>query len=331
MSSKEEKKKGQEYLEKLKEKYDVIGQDFYDYLEGLVQSKGLSYWDYVHVDSLLGLQVPRTDYPDEIIFITYHQICELYFKLVKQELSLLTDKKGKEFLDVKNWHKRIARVNNYFKHLCSSFDIMKSGMDRMEFTKFRMALLPASGFQGAQFRHIEFMSTNLNSLLDEEGRVKRDMPLEKLYGHIYWKKGGIDLKSERKTLTLLEFEKKYNDEFLLLIKEYKFKNLAYLYYKADNEIKQDEKLKELLRAYDRWVNVFWKLSHLMASSRHLPKDDTGTGGTNWRAYLPPKSKYQRIIFFQTLWSETEKEEWGKMGVQKHFKEQVESQWLKPEA
>ena len=328
MNNKEELEKGQEYLEKLKEKYDVIGQDFYDYLEGLVQSKGLNYWDYIHVDSLLGLQVPRTDYPDEMIFITYHQICELYFKLIKQEIQLLTDTERKEFLELKNWQKRIARVNNYFKHLCNSFDIMKMGMDRYEFAKFRMALLPASGFQGAQFRHIEIMSTNLNSLLDEEGRAKRDLPLEKLYDHIYWKKGGIDLKTQKKTLTLVEFEEKYNDEFKLMIKEYKFKNIAYHFYKADNLIKHDEKLRELLRAYDRWINVFWKLSHLMASSRHLSMNDTGTGGTNWREYLPPKSRFQRIIFFETLWTDQEKQEWGKLGVQKHFKEIVESQWLK---
>jgi len=320
-------KKGLEYLEKLKEKYDGIGQDFYDYLEGLVQSTGLRYWDYVHVDSLLGLQIPRTEYSDEIIFITYHQICELYFKLVKLEITQLTDLVTKEFLSSDNWKKRISRVNNYFKHICNSFDIMKSGMDKEDFKRFRMALLPASGFQAAQFRHIEIMSTNLNSLLDEDGRKNKDVPLEKLYQHIYWKKGGIDLRTGKKTLTLKEFEKKYDLEFMQLIKEYKFKNIAYLYYKSDKSIKGDEEIKDLLRKYDRWVNVFWKLSHLMASSRHLPGADSGTGGTNWRQYLPPKSRYQRIFFYETLWTEEEKADWGKAAVLRAFKEHVEKSWM----
>ena len=92
-----EDKKGQEYLEKLKEKYEMIGQDFYDYMEGLVQSNGLNYWDYIHIDALLGLQLPRTDYADEVIFITYHQICELYFKLIKLELTQLTDPEKEEY------------------------------------------------------------------------------------------------------------------------------------------------------------------------------------------------------------------------------------------
>lgn len=313
-------------LRKLKEKYKGIGQDFTDYLEGLTVADGLKYWDYIHIDALLGLQMPRTPYKDEIIFITYHQICELYFKLIKLEISQLTDQEEKEYLNKSNWIKRISRINNYFKHLCNSFDIMKSGMDRHDFRAFRMALLPASGFQAAQFRHIEIMSTNLNELLPEEFKGK-DIPLETLYENIYWKAGGIDLRTQTKTLTLLQFEEKYDGEFLKMIRKFKAKNIAYLYDHSEDEVKEDEEVKSLLKEYDQYINVYWKLSHLMASGRHLPGSDQGTGGTNWRKYLPPK--FQRITFFESIWTDTEKSEWGKEAVTKMFKQRIEKDWMKP--
>ena len=40
-----------------------------------------TYWDYINLDTLLSLQHPVTPFPDEQIFIIYHQTTELYFKL----------------------------------------------------------------------------------------------------------------------------------------------------------------------------------------------------------------------------------------------------------
>ena len=156
----------------------------------------------------------------------------------------------------------------------------------------------------------------------------RDVPLERLYKHIYWKKGGIDSRTGEKILTLLEFEKKYDDQFLHLIKEYKYKNIAYRYFRSDASIKENQEIRELLRSYDQYVNVFWKMSHLMASSRHLPSAEKGTGGTNWRDYLPPK--FQKVFFYETLWSEEEKNNWGREAIRKAFRERVEKGWMKPQ-
>src|ERR1043165_2131771 len=71
----------------LQDKYAQMGQDINSYLEGLLLSNYLTYWDYTQVETLLTLQNPRTDYPDEVIFIMYHQITELYFKLALHELE----------------------------------------------------------------------------------------------------------------------------------------------------------------------------------------------------------------------------------------------------
>ena len=319
-------------LSKLEEKYSGIGQDMVSYLEGLYYSNGLTYWDYIHLDSLLGLQNPRTPFPDEVIFITYHQITELMFKLVKLELNSLTADQGdtSEFLAADNWVKRVSRMNNYFRHLSSSFDIMVSGMDKDELRKFRMALLPASGFQSVQFRHIEIMSTALGNLVPEKTEEEDAGSIEDLYQGIYWKRGGIDLESGKKTITLTAFEEQYDESLLTLIRKFQTRNLEYLYHMAPAEVKADDRVKSLLREYDQHVNVFWKLSHLAAASRHLiygEKHVEATGGTNWRQFLPPQ--FQRIMFFPTLWEDQELEDWGKAAVMKHFREAFVKDWLNP--
>ena len=74
-------------LELLRDKYAAIGQDLNSYLDGLIFANPLVYWDYIEVDALLSLQKPKTDFPDEKIFIVYHQITELYFSLIEHELN----------------------------------------------------------------------------------------------------------------------------------------------------------------------------------------------------------------------------------------------------
>ena len=66
-----------EIIEKIKlldEKYAAMGQDLNSYLEGLLHADFLTYWNYIHLDTLLSLQSPLTQIPDEEIFIMYHQI-----------------------------------------------------------------------------------------------------------------------------------------------------------------------------------------------------------------------------------------------------------------
>ena len=66
-----------ERIKLLDEKYKLMGQSLENYLDGLLLSNYLTYWDYTNVDKLLMLQTPKTDFPDELIFIVYHQITEV--------------------------------------------------------------------------------------------------------------------------------------------------------------------------------------------------------------------------------------------------------------
>ena len=78
--------KREELLGDLQEKYDAIGQDLNTHLSGLLQQEPLTYWDYIQVYALLGLQTKRTVFPDEMVFIMYHQINELIFKMILWEI-----------------------------------------------------------------------------------------------------------------------------------------------------------------------------------------------------------------------------------------------------
>ena len=72
-------------LHRLQQRYAADGQDLAAYLEGLYHADYINYWDYINLDTLLSLQRPLTKFPDEEIFIIYHQITELYFKLCLRE------------------------------------------------------------------------------------------------------------------------------------------------------------------------------------------------------------------------------------------------------
>jgi tryptophan 2,3-dioxygenase len=313
-------------LNKLNDKYVGMGQSMLNYLDGLLLSNYLTYWDYTHVDTLLSLQNPKTDFPDEVVFIIYHQVTELHFKLALREFEQIGhngrnvlpnghDAGWKEKLDAKFFVERLKRINRYFEALTKSFDIMVDGMEREQFLAFRMALLPASGFQSAQYRMIEICSTDFLQLVDKDVRknyAEKNASIGEMYEHIYWKQGATELSSGKKTLTLEQFEKKYGDAFIALAKEYRDKNLWAKYKSLSPEEQKNPELIGELRTLDLNVNVNWPLVHYKSAVRYLHQDESAiaaTGGTNWQKYLPPR--FQKRIFYPELWTEEEKENWGK--------------------
>lgn len=311
-------------IELLEEKYRNSGQDLGSYLDGLLHDRYLTYWDYIHLDTLLSIQVPKTHFPDEEIFIMYHQITELYFKLIIHEQKQIIDDKVQ---DADFFIQKIERINNYYKTLISSFDIMIKGMDRKQFLQYRMSLLPASGFQSAQFRMIEIYATPLENLLHNsvEDLYNANTDLETLYENIYWKRGAIDTKTGEKTLTLKQFEYRYTPRFLRIANQVQGNTVYEKYLSLPEEARNNENLIRAMRTLDQNANINWNLMHMGAAYRHLSKDKTtieATGGTNWKQYLPPS--FQKVIFFPTFWSEQEKEEWGKQWVEHIFNPQIKN-------
>lgn len=303
-----------ERLGLLEEKFQAMGQDLVSYLDGLLYANYTTYWDYIRLDTLLSLQNPKTDFPDERIFIIYHQITELYFALSLHEFSQIQaqEKPSAQFLI-----DRVNRINEYFSALIRSFGVMVMGMEKDQFLKFRMSLLPASGFQSAQYRKIEICSTDFTNLLVKEMRGSAQLDennVEELFNHIYWKTGATELATGKKTLTLKQFEQKYSAELMELAKYSRNNNLWTKYCLADKTAEQDETLRTALRELDLNVNVRWPMQHMRSAARYLDKQPeaiAATGGTNWQKYLPPR--FQLRIFYKELWTEDELANWGRTG------------------
>ncbi|CAL66367.1 tryptophan 2,3-dioxygenase family protein [Christiangramia forsetii] len=285
--------------QKIAQKYSELGENPESYLEGLLHSKPINYWDYIGVETLLSLQRPRTNFKDEEIFIMYHQMTELLLKMLLHEIKQLveTDSFSEEI-----WLDKINRMNRYVSMLINSFDIMKDGMDYEDYNRFRTALAPASGFQSVQFRYIEIYCTKLENLVKQE--EKKQLPgspsTEDYFENIYWKKAGINKKTGDKTLTMLQFEEKYLDSLITLAKKVKGQSLEEQFLMLK---KPSEALQKKLLEFDKLYNIEWPLVHLNTAQHYLDKkgeNKAATGGSEWKKYLHPK--FQQRKFFPSLWT-----------------------------
>lgn len=294
----------------LKEKYKDINPDPDDYLEGLLHSKPINYWDYIHTDALLNLQTQRTVFPDEMVFIMYHQINELLFKMILVEIEQVAKNSD---VTVAFFTDKLMRISRYFDMLTASFSIMKDGMDSKQYTLFRKTLTPASGFQSAQYRKIEFACTELINLIDNRFRAEFDINsgLENAFEHLYWQAAGKDYKTGKKSYTLTVFEERYKDEFIRFAQFYRTNNLYSKFKKLPTEAKNNNELINAMRHFDYTVNIKWVMAHYNTANHYLNiggKTAEATGGSEWVKYMHPK--YQKRIFFPELWTKKEIEEWG---------------------
>ena len=207
---------------------------------------------------------------------------------------------------------RLNRVIRYFQNLVSSFEIMVVGMEKEQFLKFRMALLPASGFQSAQYRLIEIASTDMINLVNYEEREElQHAELNAMLERLYWRSGATELASGKKTLTLQQFEAKYMSTFYEAGISIRKKSLEIFNTHFADSDRRDE-IIEQLRVYDNLANIEWRYAHLKSAAHYLQKatkELKATGGTNWQKYLP--SRFQKVMFFPELWSAKEHEEWGR--------------------
>ncbi len=290
-------------FEKLNNKYDNIGQDVNVHLRGLLHSKPITYWDYIHTDALLNLQIQRTNLPDEMVFIMYHQINELIFKMILWEIEQVAFKEG---LTTAFFSDKLYRISRYFDMLFSSFQIMGKGMEVVQYMKFRDTLTPASGFQSAQYRMIEFGSTELINLIDVRFRadIDRDTPFTHAYEHLYWQAAGKDHRTGEKSTLIQLFEERYLDDFIVFMKTYNPLNIWFRFKSLPEAERNDVQLINAMRHYDHTVNVVWVMAHYHAATKYLDSGENkaeATGGSDWKKYMHPK--YQKRIFFLELWSE----------------------------
>ncbi len=304
--------KTKELLQQLEDKFGAIGQNLDTHLEGLLHATPITYWDYIQTDALLNLQIQRTKQPDEMVFIMYHQVNELLFKMILWEIEQVSKNSS---LTATFFSEKLMRVSRYFDILTSSFNIMREGMDRAQYMKFRTTLTPASGFQSAQYRKIEFASTDLINLIDARFRdtIDRNTSYEHALEHLYWQAAGKDYKTGEKSYLLSSFEKKYHKEFVEFTQEYNTINLYAKFKGLPEKVRQDPHLVKAMRHFDYTVNITWVMAHYNAAKYYIGSTDNddqlqATGGSDWTKYMLPK--YQKRVFFPEVWTAQELADWG---------------------
>jgi tryptophan 2,3-dioxygenase len=116
----------------------------------------LSYGSYLKLPELLGLQQLLSDphQHDELLFIVVHQVYELWFKQLLQELSEILACLDAD--DALGARRLLGRCIEIQRVLIAQIKVLET-MAPNDFLNFRDKLMPASGFQSAQFRSIEFL------------------------------------------------------------------------------------------------------------------------------------------------------------------------------
>lgn len=120
------------------------------------QTAKLTYNSYLKVDELLSLQHVLSVPPehDELLFIIVHQVHELWFKQMLHEIEAAM--RHMTTGDLLKVQKNFRRIHAIQRLLEQQVDVLET-MTPQEFNGFRDRLDPASGFQSAQFREIEFI------------------------------------------------------------------------------------------------------------------------------------------------------------------------------
>jgi tryptophan 2,3-dioxygenase len=142
------------------------------------EGRKLSYGSYLKIPELLDLQHGLSDEHDELLFIVAHQVYELWFKVVLDELEATRDRIGRDDIFFARHHLR--RVHVVERLLVGQLEVLET-MSPQDFLAFRSQLAPASGFQSVQFREIEFLSglkdpkflTRIEAGPDEMTRLRR--------------------------------------------------------------------------------------------------------------------------------------------------------------
>jgi tryptophan 2,3-dioxygenase len=114
--------------------------------------ESLTYPQYLALDEILGAQRPRSDEPDELLFIIIHQVYELWFKELLHEMDRLQVHFGSA--DSHRALDTLRRILTVLKVAVAQVDVLETLTPR-QFTGFRSRLEAASGFQSAQFRQLE--------------------------------------------------------------------------------------------------------------------------------------------------------------------------------
>jgi tryptophan 2,3-dioxygenase len=243
----------------------------------------LTYGTYLRLPDLLSQQVPLSDPPvhDELLFITVHQVYELWFKQLLHELVGARDAMDED----ECWLARhlMQRAHVIERLLVRQIDVIET-MTPQDFLQFRSALAPASGLQSVQFRELEFLSgakdhrfvarfRNLTSA--ERERLMRRLAEPTLWDAYLGLVGrrGLDVSADEQVteslLTIARDREGYDDLWQL----------------AESLLSHDE------------VSALWRARHVQMVERQIGTK-SGTGGSTGAPYLHRRVP---LRFYPLLW------------------------------
>jgi tryptophan 2,3-dioxygenase len=251
----------------------------------------LTYGSYLRLEQLLDAQHLESEPPahDELLFITIHQVYELWFQQLLHEAQTVRDalmstdaaSGGRDL-----WFARhlLTRMHVIERVLVQQIDVLET-MTPQDFLQFRQRLAPASGFQSVQFRELEFLSGAKDP------------------GYVHRFKGLTEPEKERLARRLAE--PTLWDGFLHVLAE------------AGLDTSTDEAITASLRsvAHDRsaYADIWglaegllqhdelasaWRARHVVMVERMIGAK-TGTGGSTGAEYL--RSRLD-LKYYPLLWS-----------------------------
>ncbi len=243
----------------------------------------LTYGAYLKLPELLAQQVPLVEPPahDELLFITVHQVYELWFKQLLHELAAARDAMALDQTWLAGHLLRRAHVVE--RLLVSQIDVLET-MTPQDFLEFRAALAPASGIQSVQFRELEFLSgvkdesfvARFRGLTDDE-RKRLALRLAEpslwdaylaLLGH-----RGLDVTSDAQvcqSLLVVAFDRAAHDDLW--------------------------QLAECLLTHDE-LCALWRARHVQMVERQIGTK-SGTGGSTGAPYLHRRVP---LRYYPCLW------------------------------
>ncbi|RIX32575.1 tryptophan 2,3-dioxygenase [Sphingomonas edaphi] len=114
---------------------------------------GMTYADYLQLDTLLSAQHPISDLHDEMLFVIIHQAKELWLKQMLHEVGLACSLVRQDrFAEA---YKALSRVSRIQTVMTLSWDVLAT-LTPVDYSAFRDVLGTSSGFQSAQFRELEY-------------------------------------------------------------------------------------------------------------------------------------------------------------------------------
>jgi len=233
-----------------------------------------NYADYLRLDELLALQQPLSDSPDELHFITIHQIHELWFKVAILHLNRTREAVDGD-LPVEAL-RLIGQVTEIFENLRLTARHLQS-MPPVSFHVFRHLLAPASGMQSFQFREVELIAGRRDETYLQW--VQRTFPRD---GDWETVKRHLETPSLAQSLEALLTRCGVPDVATLLEHPEKWPELYAL---ADG-----------LAVFDHTVSL-WRQTHIHLVERTIGAGTVGTGGTT-HDFLQRASQ---VRFFPALW------------------------------